>query len=43
DIQVSDLVWLQELEFVTANIKDKLNQRLGRQAVDKLIFRFGSL
>ncbi len=42
-VHVSESVWLQELEYVSETIKDKLNQRLGRKAVDKIVFRPGSL
>jgi predicted nucleic acid-binding Zn ribbon protein len=42
-VHVSEPIWLQELEYVADTIKEKLNQRLGRKAVDKIIFRLGSL
>ena len=42
-VHVSEPIWMQELEFVAETIKEKLNQRLGRKAVDKIIFRLGSL
>ncbi len=42
-VHVPESVWLQELEYVSETIKEKLNQRLGRKAVDKIIFRPGSL
>ncbi|NLD35973.1 MAG: DUF721 domain-containing protein [Desulfatiglans sp.] len=42
-VHVPESVWLQELEYVSETIKEKLNQRLGRKAVDKIIFRPGPL
>jgi len=42
-VHVSEPIWLQELEFVAETIKEKLNRRLGRNAVEKVIFRLGSL
>lgn len=42
-VHVSEPIWLQELEFVAEMIKDKLNQKLGRNAVEKVIFRLGSV
>lgn len=38
-VLVSDSVWLQELAFMEESIKDNLNRRLGRTAVDKIEFR----
>jgi predicted nucleic acid-binding Zn ribbon protein len=38
-VKVSDPIWLQELGFVEASIKEKLNSTLGRYAVDKIEFR----
>jgi predicted nucleic acid-binding Zn ribbon protein len=40
-VTVSDPIWLQELKFVEAGIKEKLNQKLGRTAVEKIEFRVG--
>ncbi len=40
-VTVSDPIWLQELKFVEENIKEKLNEKLGRKAVDKIEFRIG--
>jgi len=40
-VTVSDPIWLQELKFVEETIKDKLNKRLGRKAVEKIDFRIG--
>ena len=42
-VHVAEPIWLQELEFVADTIREKLNARLGRIAVDKVIFRLGSL
>lgn len=42
-VHVAEPIWLQELEFVAETIKDKLNQKLGRIAVEKVIFRLGSI
>lgn len=42
-VHVSEPIWLQELEFVAETIKEKLNKKLGRNAVEKIIFRLGSL
>ena len=42
-VHVAEPIWLQELEFVADNIREKLNERLGRNAVEKVIFRLGSL
>ncbi|MBN2418467.1 MAG: DUF721 domain-containing protein [Deltaproteobacteria bacterium] len=42
-VHVAEPIWLQELEFVADTIKERLNARLGRTAVDKIIFRLGSL
>lgn len=41
-VKVSDPIWLQELGFVEESIKEKLNRRLGRRAVDRIEFRLGS-
>ncbi len=40
-VRVSNAIWLQELKFVEENIKEKLNEKLGRKAVDKIEFRIG--
>ena len=42
-VHVAEPIWLQELEFVADTIKEKLNDRLGRTAVEKVNFRLGSL
>lgn len=42
-VHVSEPIWLQELEFVAETIKEKLNKKLDRNAVEKIIFRLGSL
>ncbi len=41
-VRVSDPIWLQELEFVGETIKEKLNEKLGRRAVERIEFRLGS-
>jgi predicted nucleic acid-binding Zn ribbon protein len=38
---VKDPIWLQELEFVKSDIKNKLNDKLGREAVKDISFRLG--
>ena len=40
-IKVSDPIWLQELEFSGETIRNKLNAKLGRKAVEKIEFRLG--
>jgi predicted nucleic acid-binding Zn ribbon protein len=42
-VNVSDSVWLQELEYVKETIIQKLNGKLGRPAVQRIDFRFGPL
>jgi len=41
-VTVSNPIWLQELQFVEKDIKEKLNGTLGRKAVDKIEFRVGA-
>jgi len=41
-VRVSDPIWLQELEFAGETIKEKLNEKLGRRAVERIEFRLGS-
>jgi predicted nucleic acid-binding Zn ribbon protein len=38
-VKVSDPIWLQELSLAGEVIKDKLNAKLGRRAVEKIEFR----
>ena len=38
-VKVSDPIWLQELSLAGEIIKDKLNTKLGRKAVQKIEFR----
>ena len=38
-VAVSDPIWMQELKFVEENVREKLNRRLGREAVQKVEFR----
>jgi len=40
-VTVSDSISLQELKFLESAIKEKLNDKLGRYAVDKIEFRVG--
>ena len=40
-VRVSDPIWLQELGFVKETIKEKINERLGRKAVETIEFRLG--
>ena len=41
-VRVSDPIWLQELEYVGENIRERLNKRLGRDAVKGIEFRLGA-
>ncbi len=41
-VKVSDPIWLQELSYMEVTIREKLNARLGRQAVEKIEFRLNS-
>ena len=41
-VTVSDPIWLQELQFVEKDIREKLNGKLGRKAVDSIEFRVGA-
>jgi predicted nucleic acid-binding Zn ribbon protein len=40
-VVVSDPIWLQELKYVEDQIKEKVNGKLGRKAVEKIEFRLG--
>jgi predicted nucleic acid-binding Zn ribbon protein len=40
-VKVSDPIWLQELGYAEESIRETLNQRLGRRAVDRIEFRLG--
>lgn len=42
-VNVSDSIWLQELEYFKETIIEKLNGKLGRNAVQRIDFRFGHL
>ena len=41
-VTVSDPIWLQELKFVEKDIREKLNDKLGRKAIDTIEFRVGT-
>jgi predicted nucleic acid-binding Zn ribbon protein len=41
-VEVSDPIWLQELEFVSEDIRDRLNQKLGGKRIKRLEFRLSS-
>ncbi len=38
-VEVTEPIWLQELEYARESIRDKLNKILGRNAVDRIDFR----
>jgi len=40
-VMVTDSIWLQELEFKTEVIKERLNSKLQRKAIKKIRFRVG--
>ena len=40
-VTVSDPIWLQELKYVEAGMREKLNKKLGRNAVERIEFRVG--
>jgi len=42
-VHVSDSIWLQELSFQGEVIREKLNQKLDRIAVNRIEFRMGAL
>jgi len=41
-VRVSDPIWLQELGLAADSIRQKLNKKLGREAVEKIEFRLGA-
>lgn len=41
-VKVMDPMWLQELGYAEKTIKEKLNKRLGREAVAKIEFKMAS-
>jgi predicted nucleic acid-binding Zn ribbon protein len=41
-VKVSEPIWLQELGMAERAIRDKLNEKLGRPAVEKIEFRLSS-
>ena len=38
---VSNPIWLQELQFTEESIRNQLNRKLGRKAIQKIDFRVG--
>ena len=40
-VMVTDSIWLQELEFKTEDIKERLNGKLQRKAIKKIRLRVG--
>ncbi|MBN2060872.1 MAG: DUF721 domain-containing protein [Deltaproteobacteria bacterium] len=40
-VNVTDSIWIQELEFAKNTIIKKINSSLGREAVEKIEFRLG--
>jgi predicted nucleic acid-binding Zn ribbon protein len=41
-VKGSDPIWLQELSYLEVTLREKLNARLARQAVEKIEFRLRS-
>ena len=41
-VEVSDPIWLQELEFLSGDIRETLNERLGGKSIKKVEFRLRS-
>jgi predicted nucleic acid-binding Zn ribbon protein len=41
-VEVSDPIWLQELEFVSEDIRERLNEKLGGKRIKKVEFRLSS-
>ncbi len=42
-VVVTDPIWLQELKFLEKEIREELNEKLGRTAIMKIEFRAGSI
>lgn len=42
-VDVSDPIWLQELEYMAEDIRASLNRKMGRDAVQKIQFRMGGV
>ncbi|SPD72041.1 conserved hypothetical protein [uncultured Desulfobacterium sp.] len=40
-VMVSGPIWFQELQYMEEQIRNKLNEELGRNAVDKIEFKVG--
>ena len=41
-VEVSDPIWLQELEFISDDIRERLNETLGGKRIKRLEFRLSS-
>ncbi|MDH3974587.1 MAG: DciA family protein [Deltaproteobacteria bacterium] len=42
-VTVSDHGWLQQLQFLKEEIKNRLNERLGKNSVENIYFKIGAL
>jgi len=42
-VVVTDPIWLQELKFLEKEIREELNEKLGRTAIMKIEFRAGAI
>ena len=40
-VMVSGPIWFQELQYMEEEIRNKLNEELGRKAVDRIEFKVG--
>jgi predicted nucleic acid-binding Zn ribbon protein len=40
-VTVTDPIWLQELKFLEESMRDRLNEKLGRKAINRIEFRVG--
>ena len=41
-VDVSNSIWLQELEYLGDDVKSRVNRKLGRCAVERIEFRLGT-
>ncbi len=41
-VEVNSSVWMHQLQFVKADMKDRINQTLGAHLVDELKFKVGA-